>query len=245
MAELQQVQVDSTVENENPSLEEQAAAMDAVEQQDNNRPEWLPEKFENAEALAKAYAELESKQSEEEVVEEQPQAEQAEPTPMGEAIAKATQFFDQHGELDEATFKDLEQAGIPRSYVEAYVKGNTLIADTESAQVMESVGGPENYQAMSQWAGETLSDQELESYNQIVNSGDVNQATMAVQGLYARFQSNAQQPSLMQGSTKGSSSGPTFQSAAEVMQAMKDPRYSKDPAYRRTVEDRLARSNVL
>ena len=37
----------------------------------------------------------------------------------------------------------------------------------------------------------------------------------------------------------------TFGSVAQVTDAMNDPRYSKDPAYRKEVEDKLARSSVI
>ena len=41
----------------NPTLEQQEVVQDAQEQakQNGDRPEWLPEKFANAEELAKAY----------------------------------------------------------------------------------------------------------------------------------------------------------------------------------------------
>ena len=35
-----------------------------------------------------------------------------------------------------------------------------------------------------------------------------------------------------------------FRSQAEVVRAMSDPRYDKDPAYRQDLYDRLERSNV-
>ena len=57
-----------TEEENNPSVEEQAKAQEAPAQEapvetSNERPEWLPEKFANAEELAKAYGALEKKMS--------------------------------------------------------------------------------------------------------------------------------------------------------------------------------------
>ena len=37
----------------------------------------------------------------------------------------------------------------------------------------------------------------------------------------------------------------TYGSVAQVTEAMNDTRYSKDPAYRKEVEDKLARSSVI
>ena len=39
-------------------------------------------------------------------------------------------------------------------------------------------------------------------------------------------------------------SGDSFRSQAEVVQAMSDPRYDKDPAYRQDILEKLERSDV-
>ncbi|MFZ9656653.1 MAG: capsid assembly protein, partial [Limnohabitans sp.] len=36
-----------------------------------------------------------------------------------------------------------------------------------------------------------------------------------------------------------------FESTAQVVEAMSDPKYQADPAFRRKVQEKLARSNVL
>jgi hypothetical protein len=80
-----------------------------------------------------------------------------------------------------------------------------------------------------------------------MDGGDMNTIKMAVQGLQARYaQTNGTQQTgrLIQGDTNGPSGG-AFRSVAEIVQAMKDPRYAKDPAYRRDVEQRVALSNAL
>ena len=47
---------------------------------------------------------------------------------------------------------------------------------------------------------------------------------------------------MLQGRAAAPTSG--FRSQAEVVQAMSDPRYDSDPAYRQDVYDKLERSNV-
>ena len=60
MAEYQSVEINEKTEGENISLEEQSAQQDAAntEAQQGDRPEWLDEKFESPEDLAKAYQNL-------------------------------------------------------------------------------------------------------------------------------------------------------------------------------------------
>ena len=68
MAELQQVSINESSEEENISLEQQAAMQEEAKAQKSGgkqeeKPAWLPEKFKDPADLAKAYQELESKLS--------------------------------------------------------------------------------------------------------------------------------------------------------------------------------------
>jgi hypothetical protein len=47
-----------------------------------------------------------------------------------------------------------------------------------------------------------------------------------------------------EGGGKGSSEHDTFANWAQVKQAMSDPRYEKDPAYRKGVEEKIGRSQL-
>ncbi len=247
MADLQQVQINEPVEETNKTLEQQAAEQDSVANPttDENRPEWLPEKFNSPEELAKSYNELQSKlsQPEEESTEEQPT--ETEGGNINSAISSATTEFEETGELTDASYKALAEAGIPKEFVDAYMAGQTAVADTESVQVMDTVGGQEQYEAMAEWAMENLSDAELDTYNQMVESGSMEQAQMAVTGLHARYTgSGGAGVNLAQGGTSGLGIKP-FNSAAQVTEAMRDKRYSTDPAYRKEVEQRLSVSNAF
>jgi hypothetical protein len=249
MAQLQQVTINESSEDENISLEQQAALQDAAnadkpadtpapQTEEETRPEWLPEKFQSPEDLAKAYSELEKKGSTSKKAskEEAP----AEPTEMSSAIETATSEFMESGELSDNTFETLEKAGLPRDIVEAYMAGQGALVDSQVAQVKETIGGEGNYEAMAEWAAENLAEEELAAYNEVVENGTVEQARMAVRGLFAQFKAGGgKAPTLMQGATQGSGVKP-FGSAAQVTEAMRDPRYKNDPAYRQTVEQRLA-----
>ena len=59
MAELHRVEINEKAPQEiDPESEE---AVEAVPEEQTDRPEWLPEKFKNAEDMANAYSELEKK----------------------------------------------------------------------------------------------------------------------------------------------------------------------------------------
>lgn len=271
MAELQQVQVNEVNEEENISLEQQAAmqeeaankrnqtleadpmakaqeeATEEVKEEATERPEWLDEKFESPEDMAKAYSELQKKMSEpKEEPAEKVEAPTDTPAPMASAIETAQSDFANNGELSEDSYKALEDAGVPREFVDSYVAGQEARSASQASEIQETIGGEENYKAMSEWASENLDNGELDAYNSMVESGSVEQARVAVKGLYAQFQaSGGSAPALVQGSTSGESGVQPFGSAAQVTAAMRDSRYATDPAYRAQVEQRMSVSSIF
>ena len=248
---MESVTFSEPTEQENISLEQQAEMQDAqqaTEQQPETaeaspeRPEWLPEKFDNPEALADAYSNLE-KQFHENKAEPSETEDNAtsEPEVSNTAVTSASEEYFETGELSEETYKSLEANGIPKEMVDMYVNGYEAVANQQQQTLMQEAGGKENYDAMSEWAATALTDQEQEVYNNTVESGDVNAATMAIRGLYARFQSDGGTPvSLVQGDTSGTAGALPFSSSKEMTIAMQDPRYSYDNKYREQVSQRLS-----
>jgi hypothetical protein len=273
MADLHQVQINETNEEENISLEKQAAMQEEAANQRNQtleadpkegketieeqlneeeeateeeRPEWLDEKFESPEEMAKAYKELQKKMSK---PKSDKKATTEEPSPTEAttgAIDAARGEFAEAGELSDKTFDALEAAGLPREFVEQYIAGQEAMSVQQAATIQESIGGAGNYEAMAEWASENLADSDLDAFNDIVEGNSVEQARVAVKGLYAQFQAaGGKGPSLVQGSTSGDSGVKPFGSTAQVTEAMRDPRYASDPAYRENVEKRMSVSSIF
>jgi hypothetical protein len=256
MAELQ------TSETVEPSVQEQAAvdstesmaqawddnqeqlAQQLGQQEDTpqpDRPEWLPEKFSSAEDMAAAYQALESKLGNPEAAPE-PEGEQPESV---SAINAATDEFMESGQLSDETIDALEISGLPKQLVESYLAGQQAIDDTQANEVFGAVGGQEGYQAMAEWATENLDEGSLDAFNQIVETGTVEQAKVAAQGLYSQFRAaSGGAPQLVQGQTNGQAVVP-FTSSAMVTKAMSDPRYKQDPGYQAEVHRRLSVSDIL
>ena len=100
--------------------------------------------------------------------------------------------------------------------------------------------------AVNVYKSGNLSKAEQDVFNNMVDSGDVEQAKFAVQGLMTKAGAtyNPNQPELFEG-TSDVTSPDAYQSVSQVTDAMNDPRYDKDPAYRREVEQKIARSKVI
>ena len=204
------------------------------------RPEWLPEKFGSPEDMAKAYGELETKLGK--PVEDK--AEQAVES-AGLDMTNLQQQYNENGQLDESSYESLQKAGIPKDYVDAFIKGQEAIAQQTSNSIKQEVGGAESYKGMTEWASNNLTEAEQTAYNKAVNSGDIEQTRLAVQGLNARYKSaEGVEPTLQTGQRPSTSNASGYRSWAEVTSAMNDTRYTNDPAYRNDVQAKLKVSNI-
>ena len=231
-----------------------------VEATQDNRPEWLPEKFNSPEDLAKGYSELEKQftQSRQEASSAKEtegsndvSADEAQTTTEArETVENAGLDFDamqaefaESGELSENTYKDLQDRGIPKEMVDAYVDGQRAKATEYTNEIFEFAGGEESYKGMTQWASENLPDSEIDAFNDAISSGNTSQARLAIDGLVSRYRDNGGvEPTLVGG--KASASVDTYNSWAQVTKDMGTPEYSKDPAFREAVQKKLGRSNI-
>ena len=160
--------------------------------------------------------------------------------------------WQQSGTLESGDYDQLAEAGFNRDMVDAYLSGlqykaaqDTALSVKEVTSIKESLGGEAEYNKMIQWAGANLPPEEVEGFNQIINTQPMSAVKMAVAGLHARYTAvEGREPRLIGGrASKGNSD--KFESSAQLVEAMSDPRYSKDPAYQRKVQEKLGRSSIF
>ena len=221
------------------------APQEQAQDNQSERPEWLPEKFKSPEDLAKSYSELEKKLSQPTDDEAAPEAEATETEQSSSPqFDKYADEFANSGELSADSFSELENMGYPKEMVDTYIKGLQSAQSADSNTVMEVAGGQEGYKELTDWARDNMAEAELNVYNQMVESNTDN-AKVAVEWLMSRREaSGAIEPNLLSGKSTSSPKA-EFRSTAEVVSAMKDPRYQEDPAFRKDVEEKLARSSVF
>jgi hypothetical protein len=164
-------------------------------------------------------------------------------------ISEFEQEFDATGGLSEESYAKLEQAGLGKAVVDSYIAGRTALLEGFISDVKGLAGGEDGYRAITEWADKGgLTDAEKESYNRVMNSGDKALIKLAVSGLVAKYrEEEGSTPELVTGKATASrrAASDTFESMEQVVAAMKDPRYGKDPAYTRAVERKVARSRVF
>lgn len=214
------------------------------------RPAWLPEKFATPEAMAAAYAALEQKQG---TATPAAQAAAAEADQTAETAVQAAglqmgvleQEISTNGDLSPASYEALEKVGISKAVVESYIQGQIALGDQMMGRMHQAVGGEETFNALASWASENVPADELEAFNNIIDTGTEVAIRMALQGLHSRYVAAGKNtPNLLSGN-RASGNADVFRSVQEVTAAMRDRRYSNDPAYRADVEAKMARSSIL
>jgi len=245
-------------------LEEMLQVADTADNPEvHDRPDWLPTKFDSPEDLAQAYNELEQRMGSQGLQQEQPQNEEwvdkaqyteqveEDPSEVREFLASKNLDFDsfqdeynQTGQLSDNAYEALEKSGIPPTLVDSWLEGQRAVSEQVQQSVHNAVGGTEAYNQMVEWASENWDQQDIDAFNQSVDSANTNQVMLAVRGLHAQYNLANSNPSLYSGDG-GSVSPNSFESLNQITEAMKDPRYSNDPSYRREVESMLQNSNVI
>jgi len=238
--------------------EQEALAIGEQRAQEENR--MLAGKYESAEELEKAYIELQKKlgESNDGLREEDPQGrgreeeveeeQQIDADPLIDLLKEASQEYSQEGKLTEETFEKLSQMD-SKDLLEAYmeIQSNQQIEDFTAEQVSDIqnfVGGEEQYNNLVGWASENMPQNFIQAFDNLLNVGDPDMVKLAVVGMQAAFQEANGYEGRMLSGKPAQTQQDVFRSQAEVVAAMSDPRYDRDPAYRQDVFAKLERSDL-
>lgn len=161
--------------------------------------------------------------------------------------------WQQSGELTSGDYDKLNEAGFSKEMVDAYLSGlqykaaqDTALTVKEINSIKQEYGGDKAYTDMLQWAADNLSEEEVKGFNEIVTgSSTLSAVRMAISGLHAKYVAKSGVEPRLIGGKAPRDAGEKFESTAQLVEAMKDPKYQSDPAYRRKIEARLARSSIF
>lgn len=233
------------------------------EQLAQQQEELLAGKYRSAEELEQAYIELQRKlgapdqTTDDDIESDQDQTEDEEQEsedPFVDFLLDASDEFEQSGELSPETLEMFSQLS-STELVEAYIRMQAQMPEQDAApqgvelsdsqvnQIQNAVGGEAAYQQLVGWASENFSQQEIEAFDSVVESGNMGAIGLALQALYYRYtDANGFEGQMIQGKAAAPMDG--FRSQAEVVRAMSDPRYETDAAYRQDIFDKLERSTL-
>lgn len=251
MAEVMSMLTDENSQGElNADEQESLQIGEEMEQQQETM---LAGKYKNAEELEAAYIELQKKLGAPKESKETEETTETEEEPE-EASADSSLFDrlyeESKGEFSDETLKEIANAKpeeLAKMYLD-YRYNNTqekeVLSESDASALKKSVGGDAAYTQMLQWATDNLNEQEISMYDSVMDSGNAGAAYFAMQALSYRYKDSVGvEGNLLQGKAS-SNTTKGFKSQAEVVAAMQDPRYDRDPAYRQEVMAKLESSNV-
>ena len=118
------------------------------------------------------------------------------------------------------------------------------LTEAQAEQLYKMVGGEKAYDSMMEWAGQNLSNEEIEMYDSVMEGGTANSIYFAVQALSNKYSDAVGSEGQLLTGRGSAESNAVFRSQSELVQAMNDPRYDKDPAYRSDVMTKLENSDL-
>tara|TARA_R100000781_G_C4051660_1_gene117825 strand:- start:8 stop:823 length:816 start_codon:yes stop_codon:yes gene_type:complete len=230
--------------------------------------ELLAGKYKNAEELERAYVELQSKfgeksnkdsettgdaESSDTEAKTEETEEASEETPAIALLNEANkEYYDNDNSLSPETiekFQSMSSTDLVNAYLES-IKGQSQtpqsvdLTQADINVVQNTAGGEAEYGKLVNWASENLPANDIEAFDELVSSGNVGAIKLAVSGLKAQYENlNGYEGRMLSGKPP-KSSGDVFRSQAELVEAMSDARYDKDPAYRQDVIEKLDRSDM-
>ena len=159
-----------------------------------------------------------------------------------------TEEYNASGELSVESRTIVRDLGIPDQMVDDFIAGQAARGNQYHEQVTGVLGanGSAEYDALVDWAGGTMTEEEAEVFNSAVTSGDLTRAQVAIRDLKNQYVATegSFDGLLVGGAAGGGAQGvQPFNSRYEQSAAINDPRYSRDKAYRQGVEARMDISN--
>ena len=256
-----EVQTESAPDNLTPEEQDSLAVGEKLQEQQEGL---LAGKYKSAEELEKAYVELQKKLGESK--EEDTEQASAEPEPedkpqLSEGATLITdaskEYFDNGNKLSPETlakFSSLSSQDLIKAYMEVAQNPEFQqqqqaappadITESQINQIKNSAGGEKAYANIVNWAKNSLPQDQINAFDEVVNTGSVQAIQLAVSGLKAEYDNaNGVEGRMVTGKT-APNNGDVFRSQAELVRAMNDSRYDNDPAYRQDVIEKLDRSDL-
>lgn len=243
--------VDTSPDTEVLTSDEQES-LEIGEQMQASQENLLAGKYKDAQELEKAYIELQGKLGETSKENEEPtqelEVEKEEETEEPDSDFLDRLWDEAQSEYTDATIQELEKMD-PKDLAKMHLdyrnkNQQPQISESQVKQLKNIVGGDKEYESLMGWAKSNLQKGEIDMYDTVMEKGDPTACYFAVQALKYRYDDASGVEGEMLTGKAPSNRGDQFRSQAQVVEAMNDPKYDNDPAYRREVMNKLERSDV-
>lgn len=172
------------------------------------------------------------------VAETQEQAQEVLQT-KGFDYAELQKEFIETGKISDSTRKQLAEVGITGELVDNFIEGQIAKAEQEKNEIAECIGGRDNFDNVIKWASENLSEAEIKSINGITDKSIIQ---IILKDLKNRME---EKEGITPNYTNGEGGKPAkdiYRSQAEMFEAISNPKYRLDEAYRADVQRKVTAS---
>ncbi len=154
--------------------------------------------------------------------------------------------FSNNGDFTPETRAALEKAGYPKTVVDAFLSGLQATADKIVTTIFSYCGGEEEYNKMAQFI-KAQGEDTVAQFNRVLESGDVGQMKLAIDGFKARMgaRTGVAGRSVLGGNGTGGNAQQGFSSKSDMVKAMSDPRYGRDPSYTKDIQKKTMNSSFF
>ena len=210
-----------------------------MEEEQTITPETSEEKTEETPNETVTEEKQENETEEKEIVAEtQEQAQEVLQT-KGFDYAELQKEFIETGKISDSTRKQLAEVGITGELVDNFIEGQMAKAEQEKNEIAECIGGRANFDNVIKWASENLSEAEIKSINGITDKSVIQ---IILKDLKNRME---EKDGITPNYTQGEGGKPAkdiYRSQAEMFEAISNPKYRVDEAYRADVQRKVTAS---
>lgn len=162
-------------------------------------------------------------------------------------IDAAIREFEEHGEISERAYAQLEEAGLSRAIVKSFLAGQEAVGERFANSIFNYAGGKDSFAKLANFIGTNHPDV-ADAFNAAVERQDVTTIKALLDSSKSLMRVTYGKPPTRSLTQKAkpvavkSAEVPSFSSRAEMVKAMADKRYTKDAAYRKEVELKVINS---
>lgn len=162
----------------------------------------------------------------------------------GVDFKEAIKEYEQSGNISDRTIANLVSAGYPKEVIESFLESRKVLEERFTNAVYEAAGGAEEYMQLTSWAQSNLPESTIKAFNKAVDSNDLDMISLMISGIQSKMVAarGTRNPSII-GSSQSQGESRGFASKADMIKAMSDPRYNRDAAYTRSVEQKMYYTN--
>ncbi len=161
-------------------------------------------------------------------------------------------FEENNGTLSEDMYNKLDTAGLSKEVVDNYLNGvrkevgmtssQPELTQVEVDEIKGLANGDEGYDSLMDWASKNLNRADIESYDEVLATGNKAAIKFAVKALMGQYEdANGRDSKIVTGKEAPQE---TYRSMAEVVRDMNKPEYTQDEAFRDDVIRKLAASKL-